>query len=102
MKARVRTKRKPAASRKPAARRAAGKASRPKRPLKAKAATRVKAAPDPLDAMIDAVAATLALPVDPAWRPAVRTHLQVTLGHAAFVEAFALADDAEPAPVFRA
>jgi hypothetical protein len=102
MKARVRTKRKSAARANPAARRAAGKASKPRRTVKARAAARVKAASDPLDAMIDAVAAALALPVDPAWRPAVRTHLQVTLGHAALVEAFTLADDTEPAPVFRA
>ena len=34
--------------------------------------------------------------------PAVRGHLQVTLRHGALVAAFALPDDAEPAPVFRA
>jgi len=60
------------------------------------------ASDDPLDDFIVAAAAALALPVDPAWRPAVRTHLEITLKHAALVEAFELPDDAEPAPVFRA
>jgi 1-carboxybiuret hydrolase subunit AtzG-like protein len=60
------------------------------------------ASDDPLDDFIVAAAAALALPVDPAWRPAVRTHLEITLKHAALVEAFDLPDDAEPAPVFRA
>jgi hypothetical protein len=67
-------------------------------------ARRTKPAParDPLDALIAAGAAALALPLDPAWRPAIKAHLKVTLDHAALVDAFALADDAEPAPVFRA
>jgi len=60
------------------------------------------ASDDPLDDFIVAAAAALALPVDPAWRPAVHTHLEITLKHAALVEAFDLPDDAEPAPVFRA
>ena len=34
--------------------------------------------------------------------PAVRGHLQVTLRLGALVAAFALPDDAEPAPVFKA
>ena len=53
---------------------------------------------DPLDAFIDAAAAALQLPIDPAWKPAVRGHLQVTLRHGATVAAFALPDEAEPAP----
>ena len=57
---------------------------------------------DPLDDFIDAAARALALPVEPDWRPAVAANLRVTLEHAASVEAFALADDAEPAPVFKA
>jgi hypothetical protein len=57
---------------------------------------------DPLDDFITAAAAALALPIDPAWRPAVRTHLAVTLKFARMVEEFDLPDDAEPAPVFRA
>ena len=57
---------------------------------------------DPLDHLIDAAAAVLGLPLKPEWREAVRTNLRVTLGHAATVETFALPDEAEPGPVFRA
>ena len=57
---------------------------------------------DPLDDFIVAAADALALPIDPAWRPAVRQHLDVTLRFARLVEEFDLPDDAEPAPVFRA
>jgi hypothetical protein len=57
---------------------------------------------DPLDHYITAAAAALALPLDPAWRPAVRMHLDITLRLAALVGELELADDAEPAPVFRA
>jgi hypothetical protein len=57
---------------------------------------------DPLDDFITAAADALALPVEPAWRPAVRANLDVTLRLAAQVEAFELPDDAEPAPIFRA
>ena len=57
---------------------------------------------DPLDDYITAAAATLALPLDPAWRPDVRMHLDVTLRLARLFGEFALPDDAEPAPVFRA
>jgi len=57
---------------------------------------------DPLDALIEAAARTLELPLEPAWKPAVAANLRVTLEHAAAVEAFALPDDAEPAPVFKA
>jgi hypothetical protein len=56
----------------------------------------------PLDELITAAAAALALPIDPAWRPAVRAHLAVTLRFARSVEEFALPDESEPAPVFRA
>jgi len=57
---------------------------------------------DPLDDFIDAAAGALNLPVEPAWRPAIKANLQVTLRQAALVSEFALPDDAEPAPVFRA
>jgi hypothetical protein len=57
---------------------------------------------DPLDDFITAAADTLALPIDPAWRPAVRAHLEVTLRLARLVDEIELPDDAEPAPVFRA
>jgi len=57
---------------------------------------------DPLDDFIVAAAEALALPIEPAWQPAVRAHLEVTLRFARLVEEFDLPDDAEPAPVFRA
>ena len=55
---------------------------------------------DPLDDLIDAAARALDLPVEPAWKPAVKTNLQVTLRHGAFVAEFELPYEAEPAPVF--
>jgi 1-carboxybiuret hydrolase subunit AtzG-like len=55
-----------------------------------------------LDDFITAAADALALPVDPAWKPAVRLHLEITLSHGKSIEDFDLPDDAEPAPVFRA
>ena len=57
---------------------------------------------DPLDDVITATAEALALPIEPAWQPAVRTHLEVTLRLAKLIDEFELPDDAEPAPVFRA
>ena len=57
---------------------------------------------DPLDDYITATAKVLALPVDPAWRPAVRMHLDITLQLASLLDDVPLPDDAEPAPVFRA
>jgi hypothetical protein len=59
-------------------------------------------AEDRLDAFIAAAAEALRLPLDEAWKPAVKTNLVVTLKHAAAVEEFKLPDDAEPAPVFEA
>ena len=57
---------------------------------------------DPLDDFITAAADARALPIDPAWRPAICAHLAVTLRFARSVEDFALPDESEPAPVFRA
>ena len=57
---------------------------------------------DPLDDFIAGGARALDLKIDKAWMPAVRSSLQVTLRHGASVTAFSLADDAEPAPLFRA
>jgi 1-carboxybiuret hydrolase subunit AtzG-like len=78
------------ASRKRAGKKAARRAPPPKPKL------------DPLDYFIAAGARSLNLKIAKSWMPAVRTHLQVTLRHGALVAAFALADDAEPAPVFEA
>ena len=60
------------------------------------------ASQDPLDDFIAAAARALALPIDPAWTPAIRMHLEITMRHARMVEELELPDDAEPAPVFRA
>jgi hypothetical protein len=57
---------------------------------------------DPLDNFMLAAAAALDLPLEEAWKPAVKAHLAVTLRQAALVAAFKLPDEAEPAPVFRA
>jgi hypothetical protein len=59
-------------------------------------------APDSLDDYIDAAARALALPIEPAWKPAVRANLELTLRLAAVVAEFPLPDEAEPAPVFEA
>ena len=55
-----------------------------------------------VDKLIDASAAALALPIDPAWKPAIKGNLQVTLRLANIVAEFELPDEAEPAPTFEA
>ena len=57
---------------------------------------------DDLDALVDAVAKAMGLPIEPAWKPAIKANLQVSLRLAAIVEEFELPDEAEPAPVFEA
>lgn len=57
---------------------------------------------DPLDMYIDAVSAALALPVDDAWRPAVRANLEVSLRLGRLVDGFALPDETEPASIYTA
>lgn len=57
---------------------------------------------DGLEALVTASAQALGLTIDPAWRDGVNFHLRLLLEHAARVDDFALADEAEPAPVFRA
>jgi hypothetical protein len=56
---------------------------------------------DSLDRYIAAAAEMLAIPLDPAWAPAVRMNLETTLKISALVGEFPLPDEAEPAPVFR-
>jgi hypothetical protein len=58
--------------------------------------------PDPLDDYIDAVSKALALPVDDAWKPAVKANLEVSLKLARLVDEFVLPDETEPASVFAA
>jgi len=57
---------------------------------------------DDLDAFIDAGARLLGIATRPEWRDAIRLHLAVSLAHARIVGEFPLADEAEPAPVFKA
>ncbi len=59
-------------------------------------------AADPLDDYIDAVAKVLALPIEDAWRPAVRANLDVSLRLARLVDEFALPDENESASVYSA
>jgi hypothetical protein len=58
--------------------------------------------PDPLDDYIDAVSKALALPVEDAWKPAVKANLEVSLRLARLMDEFALPDETEPANVFAA
>ena len=60
------------------------------------------AAPEVLDQFIAAAAHALALPIEAAWKGAVKANLEVTLRLAASFADFPLPDDAEPAPVFTA
>ncbi len=55
-----------------------------------------------LDDYIDAVGRALALPIDEAWKPAVRASLEVSLKLARLVDEFPLPDETEPASVFTA
>ena len=57
---------------------------------------------DPLDDYIDAVSKALALPVEDAWKPAVKANLEVSLRLARLVDDFALPDETEPASVYSA
>ena len=52
------------------------------------------------DQLIIASARALALPLDPAWHPAICSNLEVILGLAALLADQRLPDDAEPAVVF--
>ena len=55
-----------------------------------------------IDDYIASVAKALALPIDDAWRPAVKANLEVSLRLARLVDEFALPDETEPASVFAA
>jgi hypothetical protein len=55
-----------------------------------------------LDDYIDAVGKALALPIEDAWKPAVRANLEVSLKLARMVDEFPLPDETEPASVFAA
>ncbi len=53
------------------------------------------------NAFLIAAASVLGIKLDPAWHDSIRFHLQLSLRMAAMVQAFALPDEAEPAPVYR-
>jgi hypothetical protein len=55
-----------------------------------------------LDDYIDVVGRALALPIEAAWKPAVKANLEVSLRLARLVDEFALPDETEPASVFAA
>jgi hypothetical protein len=57
---------------------------------------------NPLDDLIAATAETLALTIEPTWKPAVHANLRIILSQAALVAEFELPDGSEPAPIFRA
>ena len=57
---------------------------------------------EPLDDYIDAVGTALRLPIEDAWRPAIRANLEVSLRLARLVDEFAMPDETEPACVFTA
>jgi hypothetical protein len=53
------------------------------------------------DAYVDAAAALIGLPIDPAHRPGVVLNLERIAQMAALVMDFPMPDETEPAPVFR-
>lgn len=57
---------------------------------------------DSIDTLVAAQAAALKLPLDPSWQSGVTFNLGLILRFGAMVDDFALADDAEPGPVFHA
>ena len=59
-------------------------------------------AADPLDNYIDAVGGALALPIEDAWKSAVKANLAVSLRLARLVDEFPLPDETEPASVYTA
>jgi Protein of unknown function (DUF4089) len=57
---------------------------------------------DFIDDYIAAVGKALGLPIEDAWKPAVRANLEVSLRLARLVDEFPLPDETEPASVFTA
>ena len=55
---------------------------------------------DTIDDYIVSVAKALALPIEDAWKPAVRANLEVSLRLGKLVDEFPLPDETEPASVF--
>jgi hypothetical protein len=84
-------------TRKPISRKAksARRASPPARPLRSRK-------PDDVSTLAAAGVKALALPVEAAWHAGITFNLQLLFKHAALIDSFALPDESEPAPVFRA
>ncbi len=59
-------------------------------------------AASPLDEFIALAAKTLDLPFDPAWQPAIKANLEVSLTLGTLVAEFELPDAAEPAAIYKA
>jgi len=57
-------------------------------------------ASDTIDDYIASVAKALVLPIEEAWKPAVRANLEVSLRLGKLVDEFPLPDETEPASVF--
>ena len=84
-------------TRKPLSRKtkSARRARPPARPVRSRKA-------DDMGALAAAGVKALALPIEPAWQAGITLNLQLLFKHAALIDGFALADDSEPGPVFRA
>jgi hypothetical protein len=81
------------------------KPARTKRPVKLSRKKTTVAKPPKADnvaALVAANAEVLGLDIKPAWRAGVTFNLGLIMRHAAVVDEFALPDEAEPAPVYRA
>jgi 1-carboxybiuret hydrolase subunit AtzG-like protein len=59
-------------------------------------------ASDSIDDYVASVARALGLTIEDAWRPAVRSNLEVSLRMARLVDEFPLPDESEPAGIFSA
>lgn len=53
-----------------------------------------------IDAYIDAMASILDLHIDPAWRPAIKANIAMTMAMARIVDDFKLPDSSEPAGIY--
>ncbi len=95
-------KTKPAQRTKSVQRAAAARPTKPAKRATAAAKPSPSRKPDDLAALAAMGIKMLDLPVEPAWHSAIVFNLQLLFKHATFVDAFALSDETEPGPVFRA
>jgi hypothetical protein len=73
----------------------ARRARPPARPLRSRK-------PDDIGMLAAAGVKALALPIEAAWQAGITFNLQLLFKHAALIDGFALPDESEPGPVFRA